>query len=500
MGLCNNSEDSVGFRAPRCLSDVLYGQNHPAAKEIRCGSLERRTKILKSYNTGFYVLTPSGFLHEFKSSNFNCGQTPIMSLSLRDYEISDHSPVNAKSYKFSLKGYKNEYSSRSHILIFRTRTYQELLDWYNDIKMFAGRSYMSDEEYRDYIVALQMKNISDNKIIHDQNGVFDREHLSQESDSDFKDTVDVVAASVVPYQGTQLQTLDTDYEGDKINEKETSFIEKDKFSIHSSDNVFSVQNFDDNVSTHAPVLLDSSNACLNDSDNQKEVATLKSSLRDSSYYSSTDECPCPLKSQKSFDSEPGLNRRSIDVEKSLDQESGSLHVPLESQINNSKLSVLLESQTNNSKLSVLLESQTNNQNLCPILPSTLDQSPISVTVQSKSKEDLGESVYLNTDTAYISTDKLSLEKVPLPVSVKSAESLINEEHGASNRSSKVLDTAKPFCSPQESLNKLECQMLSGTFDSAVLENSCLVDEPDGDLQEQVLNNSDIVLKESNVKV
>ncbi|KAG5513604.1 hypothetical protein PMAC_001036 [Pneumocystis sp. 'macacae'] len=477
MGICDNSDDFVGFRAPRSLSDVLYGQNHPAAKEIRCGSLERRTKIFKSYNSGFYVLTPSGFLHEFKSSNLSCDQMPIMSLSLRDYEISDHSPVNAKSYKFSLKRYKCENSNRLHILVFRTKTYQELLDWYNDIKKFAGRSYMSDEEFRDYIVALQMENILDNQIIYDQNGVSDqKKHSSQDSDSDFKDTIDLITS--VSHREAEPQVLDMNHGKDKISGENMSFIEKGELSILLSDNISSGQNSNDNVSIHAPVVLGTPNVYSNDSDNQKEVATLKSSLRDSSYYSSTDECPCPSKPQESFDFESDLDKQSNNLNRKL---SDSLYIPLQSQMDGSKSSVLLESQINNEEFS-------------PMSSPVLDQSSVSIMVQTKFEEDLGNSISHNTDEAHVSTDKLSLEKTQLSVSLKSAESLVNGEYDASNKSFKVSDATKSLCSSRESLNKLECQVLSGTSDSMVLGKSCSVEELDGDLQEQILNNNNVILK------
>ena len=48
----------------RTFEDIEYpGFNHPAAAEVRSGQLERRTKYLKSYTAGWYVLSAT-HLHE----------------------------------------------------------------------------------------------------------------------------------------------------------------------------------------------------------------------------------------------------------------------------------------------------------------------------------------------------------------------------------------------------------------------------------------------------
>ncbi|KAG4303987.1 hypothetical protein PORY_002640 [Pneumocystis oryctolagi] len=481
MGACDNSEDFISFRAFRCLGDILYGQNHPAAKEIRSGILERRTKIFKSYSSGFYVLTPSGFLHEFKSDNLSCDQVPIMSLSLRDYEISDHSPANASSYKFSLKGCKHEHSHRVHTWVFRTKTYQELLDWYNDIKKFTGRSYMSDDEFRDYIVGLQIGNIENSQIIHGQNGVSDQERqFSLTLDSDFKNGVDIMTSiSTVLYGESKSQT---DMECSKSNVDEENKVDLVSSDCGLFDTVSSKQeNSEDNVLTDAPVLLDASDACLNDSSNLKDVVVSKSSPsfgRDSLYYSSTDECHCPLESQKFSGSEPELAKQSIDVQKSSNKEDLSccLLVPSESQTNQSEQQL--------------------------ISSSVPDDQPLCIDVQSRFTEDIEKSVSFNTDSVCVPVDKLDSEKGH-SVSLENVEPSVNGKHDSFD-SPKVLDNIKSSCLsqeslsksesqvldnselsslPQESLNRLESQVLDNITSSAVSGNFCSSEKLESNLQE-----------------
>ena len=42
-------------------------QNHSSTKPPIEGALQRKGKILGRYNTAYYVLTPSKYLHEFES-------------------------------------------------------------------------------------------------------------------------------------------------------------------------------------------------------------------------------------------------------------------------------------------------------------------------------------------------------------------------------------------------------------------------------------------------
>lgn len=84
----------------RRLEDIEYpGRHHPAAAEVRAGMLERKSKYLKSYTPGWYVLSPT-HLHEFKSADRIYTQPPVMSLLLSDQKLGSRSQPGSSSHKF----------------------------------------------------------------------------------------------------------------------------------------------------------------------------------------------------------------------------------------------------------------------------------------------------------------------------------------------------------------------------------------------------------------
>ncbi|KAM9912865.1 hypothetical protein OXX69_002158 [Metschnikowia pulcherrima] len=108
---------------------------------VKEGPLERRSKFLKSYSGGWYVLTCS-FLHEFKTADRKKDQTPVMSLSLDHCSVSEHSKNDGKlsgAYKFVLYSkQQNGLIHRGHNWSFRCDTYQAMIEWYNDIKTLTS--------------------------------------------------------------------------------------------------------------------------------------------------------------------------------------------------------------------------------------------------------------------------------------------------------------------------------------------------------------------------
>lgn len=108
---------------------------------VREGPLERRSKFLKSYSSGWYVLTCS-YLHEFKTPDRRKDQIPVMSLSLDYCLVSEHSKNDGKlsgAYKFVLYSkLQNGLMHRGHNWVFRCDTYQAMIEWYNDIKTLTS--------------------------------------------------------------------------------------------------------------------------------------------------------------------------------------------------------------------------------------------------------------------------------------------------------------------------------------------------------------------------
>ena len=108
---------------------------------VREGYLERRSKFLKNYSSAWYVLTCS-FIHEFKSNDRKKDPHPVMSLPLDSCTVSDHSKDDGKIngvYKFILTSkLANALMHKTHKWVFRTNTYQDMIDWFNDIKKLTS--------------------------------------------------------------------------------------------------------------------------------------------------------------------------------------------------------------------------------------------------------------------------------------------------------------------------------------------------------------------------
>jgi hypothetical protein len=124
----------------RRIEDINYpGKFDPAAAEIRAGMLERKSKYLKSYTPGWYVLSPT-HLHEFKSADKIYTQPPVMSLYLLDQRLGSHSEAGSSSQKFMLKGKQAGGVHKGHSWVFRAESYDTMLAWFNDIKALTESS------------------------------------------------------------------------------------------------------------------------------------------------------------------------------------------------------------------------------------------------------------------------------------------------------------------------------------------------------------------------
>ncbi|KAI0453949.1 hypothetical protein F5B21DRAFT_266020 [Xylaria acuta] len=122
----------------RTLEHIHYpGQDHYACQEIRAGLLERKSKYLKSYTAGWYVLSPT-HLHEFKSADKT--GVPVMSLYLPEQKLGSHSTEGGSSNKFILKGRQTGTMHRGHTWVFRAESHDTMMAWYEDIKALTEKS------------------------------------------------------------------------------------------------------------------------------------------------------------------------------------------------------------------------------------------------------------------------------------------------------------------------------------------------------------------------
>lgn len=124
----------------RHMRDIVYKyQDDPLTYEVKSGFLERRSKFLKSYTKGFYLLT-SSYLHEFKTPDRKRDLVPVMSLSLNDCTVAEHSKKGSSDYKFILHAKQNGIIHRGHNWVFRAESYESMLNWFEDLKKLTSTS------------------------------------------------------------------------------------------------------------------------------------------------------------------------------------------------------------------------------------------------------------------------------------------------------------------------------------------------------------------------
>ncbi|RAL09569.1 SLM1 family PH domain-containing protein [Aspergillus homomorphus CBS 101889] len=136
-----DTDELVDPRVPlRDVENITYpGKDHPAAAEVRSGMLERKSKYLKSYTPGWYVLSPT-HLHEFKSADRVAWQQPVMSLNLLDQKLGSHSQPDSTSHKFMLKGRQTGTMHRGHSWVFRAESHETMMAWYEDIESLMTKT------------------------------------------------------------------------------------------------------------------------------------------------------------------------------------------------------------------------------------------------------------------------------------------------------------------------------------------------------------------------
>ncbi|KAK4695999.1 hypothetical protein P7C71_g1842, partial [Lecanoromycetidae sp. Uapishka_2] len=137
----DKNEHFVDPRLPvRRVENITYpGKDEAAASEVKAGMLERKSKYLKSYTPGWYVLSTT-HLHEFKSPDRIASQSPVMSLPLADQKLGSRSATDSTSHKFMLKGRQSGGIHRGHAWVFRAESYDTMLAWYEDIKNLTEKT------------------------------------------------------------------------------------------------------------------------------------------------------------------------------------------------------------------------------------------------------------------------------------------------------------------------------------------------------------------------
>lgn len=124
----------------RSVENISFAnQDHPSTRPLIAGSLERKGTMLKRYDTGYFVVTPSRYLHEFKSDDdFAKDPSPENSLYLPDCLVGavDGVKFNIKG-KDASKGMMSK-MSMSHEYQFKAHTPGDAQKWHDVIQSVSG--------------------------------------------------------------------------------------------------------------------------------------------------------------------------------------------------------------------------------------------------------------------------------------------------------------------------------------------------------------------------
>lgn len=129
----------------RTVDSITFpNQNHASTKPLIEGTLSRKSRnklSMSGYSTGYYVVTPSKFLHGFKDNdNIRADPTPDISIYLPDATIGavagDKFNVKGKDVSGGISG---KLSGSSEIA-FKAHTAADAQAWYEVIRSVAGAS------------------------------------------------------------------------------------------------------------------------------------------------------------------------------------------------------------------------------------------------------------------------------------------------------------------------------------------------------------------------
>ncbi|EED23328.1 PH domain protein [Talaromyces stipitatus ATCC 10500] len=123
---------------PRSFSNISFpNQDHASTRPLIEGTLERKSRaLIKGYSTGYYVVTPARYLHEFKDNDdFTKDPTPELSLYLPDCIIGaiDGAKFHVKGKDVSNGKVGNAFSTTSEFQ-FKAHTPNDAEKWWRVIK------------------------------------------------------------------------------------------------------------------------------------------------------------------------------------------------------------------------------------------------------------------------------------------------------------------------------------------------------------------------------
>ncbi|KAJ7772839.1 hypothetical protein DFH07DRAFT_801688 [Mycena maculata] len=145
---------------------IMYpSKEDPSVGAVHTGLLERKKRYTRAYRESYFVLTPAGFLHEYASSDPMApgGREPLFSLFLPMCTLGPPSSASGKSHKFHIEGRKDGSGTTKggsvrrslsfsrlrggdHAWSFRARSREDMMEWWNDIRMLCARYLVASEQ------------------------------------------------------------------------------------------------------------------------------------------------------------------------------------------------------------------------------------------------------------------------------------------------------------------------------------------------------------------
>jgi hypothetical protein len=113
--------------------------DHPSTKPVLEARLDRKSTVLKRRQPAYYVLTPSGYLHEYKESDPVANPDPTLSLKLADCDLGNP-PAKSGKAGFTIKGKDagKSFGGMTHEYAFRTDSMEEATKWWEKVHHFIG--------------------------------------------------------------------------------------------------------------------------------------------------------------------------------------------------------------------------------------------------------------------------------------------------------------------------------------------------------------------------
>lgn len=131
-------------------------KDDPSVVPVHVGMLERKRRFTRTYRESYFVLTPAGYLHEYTNSDPYAQSHPTFSLFLPACTLGPPSSANTiRSHKFHIEGKKDASGLQkstsllgkrgNNAYTFRARSHEELMEWWNDLRMLAARYLVASE-------------------------------------------------------------------------------------------------------------------------------------------------------------------------------------------------------------------------------------------------------------------------------------------------------------------------------------------------------------------